>query len=988
MYKAFMSYSHAADDRLAPALQSALHRFGKPWYRLRIFSVFRDKASLSANPALWPAIEAALSQSEYFILLASPAAAQSPWVEREVRWWLDSRSTKQLLLVQTDGEIAWDQATGDFDWTRSTCVPPALRGTFESEPLYVDVRWVRGEDHLSLRHSRFRAAVLDIAATLHGKPKHDLDGEDVREYRHARRLAVSATVALAVLGIAAGVAAYVAYSQRQIAEQRAVEAERQSRLSRSRELAAAAVAELPADTDRGLLLAIEAARVMRTAEADEAIRTALLQSASSRSLMRGHEDAIRDAAFSSDGTRVLTAGMDGKAILWDAASGTALSEFGGHSMGVSRVAFSPDNLRIVTASYDGTARVWNVATREVLTTLSYENEAVTSIAFSPDGRYVATANGMTAVVWDSASGRRVSETHHGALVNDVAFSFDSAYVLTAAGDLLASTETEERSRDPTARVWEAATGRVVTNLRGHTGMIYDAAFSPKADLVVTASRDGTARVWAIPAGEQLAELSHDHSVNAVAFDPTGRFIATANFDGDARVWTPDGEMVAELRGHDGALIDLNFSPSGELVVAAGRDKTARVWSATTGELLLTLRGHTALVFRATFSPDSRWVLTASGDRTARVWGPIASSVTLRADDFPIEAAAFSHDGTRLVTGSQDATAYAWNTATGARTALGGHGGGVYAVAFSKDGTRALTAGGDGIIRAWHPDASVEKSRVHAFRGPVSSASFSNDGRLAAIAGTDGTASVWDVEGGRPVRDLKGDADAIDRIVFSSDATLAATVTADRAVQLWDVSTGRLILRSPRVDDGRVNASIAPDNRFLITTSQTSARVWNTKSGSLINDQHRHERYVTGASVSPDGSMLLTTGGDSVARLWQVETGKKAAELVGHTDPVTGGVFSPNGLFIVTWGTDRSVRLWERTGRLLGELGARSSVAQRVMFAPSGRSVAVIRGNIVQLISCDACVPPEELVALAQSRVSRELTREEREKYLHEQPQQP
>ena len=45
-YTAFISYSHAVDGRLAPALQSALHGFAKPWYRLRALRVFRDQASL------------------------------------------------------------------------------------------------------------------------------------------------------------------------------------------------------------------------------------------------------------------------------------------------------------------------------------------------------------------------------------------------------------------------------------------------------------------------------------------------------------------------------------------------------------------------------------------------------------------------------------------------------------------------------------------------------------------------------------------------------------------------------------------------------------------------------------------------------------------------------------------------------------------------------------------------------------------------------
>ena len=76
-YKAFMSYSHAADGNLAPAVQSALHRFARPWYKLRSLRVFRDKTSLSATPELWPTIERALTESEYFLLFASPEAAQS-----------------------------------------------------------------------------------------------------------------------------------------------------------------------------------------------------------------------------------------------------------------------------------------------------------------------------------------------------------------------------------------------------------------------------------------------------------------------------------------------------------------------------------------------------------------------------------------------------------------------------------------------------------------------------------------------------------------------------------------------------------------------------------------------------------------------------------------------------------------------------------------------------------------------------------------------
>ncbi len=105
-FDAFISYSHAADGHLAPALQKGLQNFAKPWYRLRSMRVFRDETGLAVTPELWTAIETALSRSRYFLLLASPTAAQSKWVAQEVQWWLTHRSAEQVLIILTDGDLA------------------------------------------------------------------------------------------------------------------------------------------------------------------------------------------------------------------------------------------------------------------------------------------------------------------------------------------------------------------------------------------------------------------------------------------------------------------------------------------------------------------------------------------------------------------------------------------------------------------------------------------------------------------------------------------------------------------------------------------------------------------------------------------------------------------------------------------------------------------------------------------------------------------
>src|SRR5688500_17380297 len=98
-HDAFISYSHAADGRLAPAFQQSLEKLAKPLLRLRALNVFRDQTSLTASPALWPGIVAHLAVSQWFLLLASPASAASHWCNKEVRWWLDNRSPEKMLVL-------------------------------------------------------------------------------------------------------------------------------------------------------------------------------------------------------------------------------------------------------------------------------------------------------------------------------------------------------------------------------------------------------------------------------------------------------------------------------------------------------------------------------------------------------------------------------------------------------------------------------------------------------------------------------------------------------------------------------------------------------------------------------------------------------------------------------------------------------------------------------------------------------------------------
>jgi tetratricopeptide (TPR) repeat protein len=216
LYDAFISYSHAKDKPIAAALQSVIQKLGKPWYKRRGLRVFRDDTSLSATPQLWPSIEQALAQSRYLLLLSSPESAASPWVGKEVEYWLANKSTDTLLIGVTSGTLDWDGKKGDFRWRPAPPLPAVLKGRFPAEPKWVDLAAYR--DGADPRDARFLDLGADFAAAIHGMPKEDLLSQEVRQQKRALTLAWSAACSLLVLVGFAGWQWKVATDQRDRAE--------------------------------------------------------------------------------------------------------------------------------------------------------------------------------------------------------------------------------------------------------------------------------------------------------------------------------------------------------------------------------------------------------------------------------------------------------------------------------------------------------------------------------------------------------------------------------------------------------------------------------------------------------------------------------------------------------------------------------------------------------------------------------------------------
>lgn len=218
IYHAFISYSHFRDMPLGSAIQTGLQRLGKPWYRLRQLTVFRDETDLSASPALWQRIEEALNRSEFFILFASPESAQSVWVQKEVTFWINNKDISKLIIVLTFGNIAWNNTTNDFDWVTTNVLPQNLSKQFKELPLYIDFTLLRDNPDLSLGNPQFKTNIAKISSAIQDIPLKELIDKDVREHRKTMRLRNTAIAVLVFFLIGLSLALVMITKQRNAAE--------------------------------------------------------------------------------------------------------------------------------------------------------------------------------------------------------------------------------------------------------------------------------------------------------------------------------------------------------------------------------------------------------------------------------------------------------------------------------------------------------------------------------------------------------------------------------------------------------------------------------------------------------------------------------------------------------------------------------------------------------------------------------------------------
>jgi WD40 repeat protein len=616
---------------------------------------------------------------------------------------------------------------------------------------------------------------------------------------------------------------------------------------------------------------------------------------------------------------------------------------------VTDVAFLPDGRLVVAGDrvrvvdLDGDTEALEIDT----------GSSVLSVAATADGRWIATGlDGGRLALWDAATGRDVPglpSTDTGGYdaggpeVPDIAFD--------ASGDRLASLgaygwgldiwsvqsgEVEARrvlvDSDRPSLAFAHDGSRVLTTTRdGVSSLSLDGAWEPVlaaqglTDLVAqpagvaTTGRDGTVRTWDAAGGPTGILVSSSPSLNALAATDDAAWLAAGGSDGAVHVWTQGARTLAHHLSFSAGMqeiVELALDPTAQQAATVDEAGTASVW-----DISDVRPGEVG-----SWPGGGCLAVSPGGDHVA-VAGPSARQVVVR----------------NMVDGQTVTTLRVPDIVRDARTALLG-------LTYTPDGTQVVGTTAVG-LQSWETTTGRPDPATTDGLGAVGPVAISADGsRLAAAccpqrttsrAPSDVLAPVWIATGTRVVSLSRGDGRAVD---LNDAGTLLAVQLANGSVEVWDVESLRTL-------------------------------GWSTPAAMLCS--LRHDPAGTGSvAFSPDESMLLTAGIDGTARVWDAASGDARLVLDAGGGPVEVAVWTPDGARLVTSSADGVPRVWDAaTGHLEAELPAHGTWPH-LAVTPDSRHLLTSADGVVRVWLLDT----DALVDLAQSRLTRELTATECDRY--------
>jgi WD40 repeat protein len=534
-------------------------------------------------------------------------------------------------------------------------------------------------------------------------------------------------------------------------------------------------------------------------------------------------------------------------------------------------------------------------------------------------------------------------------------------------------------------LWDMVRGEEVHRLTGHTGPVWNVAFSPDGKTMASTAGSLNAPedviLWDLELGTVIRRFQVGEFIGSLAFSPDGRLLLTgpggdwiANpqpLKGtsleptslDITLWEVEtGQVVRRFELQTAAVTSLAFTPDGKAFVSGSYDDVGiRLWDLETGEVIRSFVGHTpdsgvtTGVF-ALVSPDGSTILSA-GDYTLRLWD-METGEELRSRLFGGEPHALSLNSGGQVASYTNSLSGNWALWDVANWQLAqqfnDHGTTVVisATAISPDGRRALSASSDGIIRVWDLEPHYEVRRL-GDDTPLFAAAFSPDGERLLTGDMSGTVTVWDIETGLELRRFEGNFGVILEAAFSPNGRYVAVAAGDYlgeaisgSLTLWGAETGERVHEFEGHTHLLRSLAFSPDGRTLLAGSQAALAntstdgdliLWDVMTGELIRRFDTTDD-ITGIAFTADGRRAVTSSAYSRnVTVWDVATGRSVNRFEGHTGDLFDLALSPDEQTVLTASGDTNLVLWNLAdGEVLHRFMGHEAQVWSADISPDGR----------------------------------------------------
>jgi WD40 repeat protein/DNA-binding SARP family transcriptional activator len=569
-------------------------------------------------------------------------------------------------------------------------------------------------------------------------------------------------------------------------------------------------------------------------------------------------------------------------------------------------------------------------------------------------------------------------------VNDVEFSPDGTR-LAVVGD------------DGSAEVFDVETGTSLNSVIGD-GPVWSPSFDASGDLLLTYwSTEGVVRLTDLTTGESTSVPA---SVNAVQMSPSGDRVAVSLSDEPYAmvVDVATQEVVVELEGLDDLVYETAWSPDGSKLLTAGlNDGTFGLFDAATGERLAT-GTHPELITVA-WSPDGTRAATGGYDGTTRVWdvseGSLDEAFRFQVQDLAsgVPGVAFTHDGSRLVASDWDITS---TKVFDLSTTGAGELGSVevdpwVALDLLPDSAGLVGVAPDGRAAIIEPKTGELVRRLGTAEVIWPGVEISADGTVAAVWTLRDEIEIVDTSDGAVLGKVSV-ADDPDGwgVAVSGDGryvALSRSVNDDADIQVLVADRSGTVLNSWVIPDSAAqNLSFSADGNRLAATQSGRERadpaldlvkIWDWRRGEVVG-----ELPTKGVDVVFDrtGRWIATTRfNEGEADVWDATTYEPVVTLSGSESILNQIAFSADGELLATAGRDGVATIWDRASGLERQRFVLPTEAARVAFDPTGTMLATTDdAGVARVWTLDT----EELLEIARTRVTRDLTDPECRQYLH------